>query len=95
MRSDDWRTSVDSQVRGAVFTERPRWHHALEDRVVLQDRLMQAPEILARLQAEIVQQNATRLPVDLERVRLTPRAIQREHHLSPQPLPQRMLVTSP
>src|SRR5262249_46361908 len=46
----------------------------------------------ARLDAELIDERAARLVVALERVRLTAGAVEREHQLAPQPLPERELI---
>ena len=51
---------------------------------------MQLPQALARLDAELLGEQAARLVVDTQRVRLTAGAIEREHQLPAQPLAQRM-----
>ncbi len=51
---------------------------------------MQAPQLGARLDADLLDKRAPGRPVSLERVGLAPAAVQREHELSAQTLAQRM-----
>ena len=54
-----------------------------------QNRLLELPQLLARLEAEALGQFGARLAIGGERVRLTARPIQGEHELRAQPLPVR------
>ena len=56
-----------------------------------EDRLLEPLQRLARLDAEIVDERPPRLGVGLERVRLPVGAIEGQHLLRAEPLPQRML----
>ena len=47
--------------------------------VLAQDRLLEVPQLGARLEPELVEERLARLPVGLERVRLPSRAVEREH----------------
>ena len=58
----------------------------LERRVLGQDRGLQALELRARVEAEVLHQRVPRAPVGLERVGLAPGAVQREHQLRVQAL---------
>jgi hypothetical protein len=51
-----------------------------------QDRLLQVTQRTARLEPEFLDQKAPRLPVALERVRLTTGAVERQHQLPAQSL---------
>ena len=57
----------------------PRARGAIERRVLREDRILQAPQLGARLDTDLVDQDRARLPVGLERLRLSSAAIQREH----------------
>ena len=59
--------------------------------VLAQDRVVQAPQLGARLDADLLDQRAPRSPVRLERLGLAPAAVEREHPLRVQPLAQRVL----
>src|SRR6476661_1740745 len=63
----------------------------IERRVLAQDRRLETPELLARVEPELVQQTLACGPVRLERVGLAPRAVEREHELAVQVLAQRVL----
>src|SRR6185437_1129452 len=63
----------------------------LELRVMSQHAALELPERLARLEAELVGEQAAGLAVDVERLGLTSRAVQGEHQEASQPLPERML----
>jgi hypothetical protein len=55
-----------------------------------EDRSLELLQLLARLQAEIVEEDAPRLLIGVQRVGLPARSIQRQHQLRPQPLEQRL-----
>ncbi len=59
--------------------------------IVIQDLPLEALQLPARLDAELVDERPSRGLVDVERVRLAPRAIEREHQLATQPLLEWML----
>jgi hypothetical protein len=59
--------------------------------VLAQDRLVQAPQLRARLHADLLHEHRPRLAVCVECLRLPAAAIQRPHPLRVQPLPQRIL----
>ena len=59
--------------------------------VLAEDRLLQLPQLGAGLQAELVEERLARGAVRLQRVRLAPRAVEREHQQAAQPFPERML----
>jgi hypothetical protein len=65
---------------------------AVEGRVLLQDRLMQVAERAARLDPELAHERSPSVLVDLERLSLTPRPIEREHELTAQRLSQGLRV---
>ena len=59
--------------------------------VLAQDRLVQAPQLRAGLHADLLHQHRSRLAVGVERLRLPTAAIQGQHALRVQALPQRVL----
>ena len=67
----------------------PRRRHArglIEAAVLAENPLMQLSQPAARLDAELLGERGARGPVDLERLALTPAAIEREHELTSEPL---------
>ena len=76
----------DTRAAGAVAASR-RWpglggrrsRGAVERRVLGKDRVLQAPQLAARLDADLLDQHGARLAVGLEGLRLAPAAVQREH----------------
>ena len=65
---------------------------ARERGIVLEDRALEPVELLARLDAELVDQQPPPVAVDLQRLRLPPRAVEGEHELSAQALAQRVFT---
>src|SRR5205085_3342723 len=59
--------------------------------VVPEDRGLELPELLARLEAQILIQKLPRTAIRVERVNLATGAIEREHQVMPQALAVRML----
>ena len=57
-----------------------------------EDRLLESLQGLARLDAELVDERLTRLPIGVERVGLPAGAVEGEHLLGAQTLPERMLA---
>jgi len=57
---------------------------------VVEDPPLELPQLVARLESEIVDEQLPALPVDGQRICLPPRSIEREHELGPGPLAQRM-----
>ena len=53
---------------------------------------MHAAQKRARLEAQLLDEQLAALAIDLERLRLPARAVEREHQLGAQPLAQRMSV---
>ncbi len=53
---------------------------------------MHAAQERARLEAELLDEQLPALAIDLERLRLPTGAVEREHQLRPEPLPERMLA---
>ena len=64
----------------------------LERGVLLQDRVVEAAQLRARLDPDLLHQHRAGRPVRLERVGLAARAVQGEHPLRMQPLAQRLLA---
>jgi hypothetical protein len=58
----------------------------IEVRVLPQDGLLEVLKLAGRLQAELLGERASRVPVARKRVGLTTRAVQREHELRAQAL---------
>ena len=57
-----------------------------------QDRLLELPELLAGLQPEALRQLAPRITVGTEGLGLAGRAVEREHQLAAQALPERVVA---
>ena len=72
-----------------------RWGGGGERFVLLEDRALEATQLLARLQPELVDEQAASLLVCRERVRLAPGPVQRQHQLAAQALAQRVLPDEP
>jgi hypothetical protein len=66
-------------------------HRQRQRRVLRQDRALQLPQPLARLDAQLLDQLAAGVLVGLQRVGLAVRAVEREHQLRAQPLAERVL----
>ena len=62
----------------------------LQIRLVAQHGLLQPAQVRARLEPELVDQRPPRVGVGLERLGLPAAAVQREHQLRAEPLPQRV-----
>ena len=56
-----------------------------------EDRALQPAQCRRRLDTELVPQRLPHPPVDLERLRLPTRSVEREHQLRAQPLSRRVL----
>ena len=56
--------------------------------VVREDRLLEPPELRPRLEPQLVGEHAPRLLERLERVGLAAAAVERQHQLPPEPLPE-------
>src|SRR5581483_239289 len=63
----------------------------VQRRVLAEDRLLELPERRTGLEAELGDEGAPRVGEDPERLRLPARAVEREHLLAAEPLPQRVL----
>ena len=64
----------------------------IEFRIVLEDRLLELAELAARLQPELIGEQVPAAAVDVERVRLPSRAVEREHQLRPPAFPERIVA---
>ena len=62
-----------------------------ERRILAQDRRFQPPQLLARLDAEVLAERAPRLAIRVERLCLPAAAVEREHELAAEPLAVRVL----
>ena len=60
-------------------------------RIVREDRFLEPPEIRARLEPQLVREHAPCLLERLERIRLAAAAVERQHQLPPEPLPERVV----
>jgi hypothetical protein len=56
-----------------------------------QDRLLEVLELAAGLQAQVLDQQSSHLPVDAQRLGMPPGAMQRQHQLCVEPLAKRVL----
>ena len=69
---------------------RRRLDDRVQRRVLTEDRLLEVTQSLARLDPELLDEDATSVPVGLERLSLAPGAVEREHQLAPEALAQRV-----
>ena len=60
--------------------------------VLVEDRPLELLKGRARLDAQLVDEQTPRLPIDLERLRLPSGAVERQHELRAKPLAERMLA---
>ena len=81
----------DGRRARQLARELPRSDLHLERGVLAQDRVLQAAELRAGLDADLLHQHAARLLIRLERLGLPPAAVQREHALRVQALAQGVL----
>ena len=65
--------------------------HEVERGILSQDCLLELTQGTAGVDPELLDQHPARLLVDLERLRLTARPIERQHQLAAQALPERVL----
>jgi hypothetical protein len=79
--------AADEQVARLLRLRRP----AIERRILAEDRLLEAPQLGAGLDAELVDQRAARVAVDVERLRLAAAAIERQHQLATRAFAERVL----
>ena len=68
-----------------------RRRRQLEGGILAQDPPLQLLQRLSRLDTELVDERAPRVLVDVERLRLAPRPVERQHQLGAQSLAQRVL----
>jgi hypothetical protein len=61
-----------------------------EDRILAKDRLLELVEGRARLDAQLVDEQTARLPIDLERIGLSTGAVERSHERRAEPLAKRV-----
>jgi hypothetical protein len=61
-----------------------------QGRVLAQNRSLELAKCRSRLEAELFRQMLARCAVDVERLRLPPRSIERQHQLRGQPLAERL-----
>ena len=59
--------------------------------ILTEDRLMQLPQLDARLDPELLHERLPRIAIGVERIGLPPRPVEREHELSAQALAEAML----
>jgi hypothetical protein len=64
----------------------------IERRILVENPALELPQRQRRLDPERLHERAPRIAVRLQRICLPPRAVQREHQLGTQPLPQRVLA---
>ena len=83
-------TSAPAPASARRRSSRRRRAREVERRILAQDRLLELAERLARLDAELLDEPLARVRVDAQRLRLPPRAVEREHELPAQPLAQRV-----
>jgi hypothetical protein len=67
----------------------------VEGRILVEDRLVQLAQRTTRLNPQLLNKRSTSGLIDLERLRLTPRTVERQHELATQPLAKRMLANQP
>src|SRR6266496_1756047 len=63
----------------------------IEHGLLTQDCLLDRLQARPRLEADLLDEIASRLPVDLQSLGLAPRAVEGDHQLAAQPLAERML----
>ena len=64
----------------------------VERRILAQDCLLELTQLARGIDPELVHERTPSVLIDLERLRLPTRAVEREHQLCTQPLAQRMLA---
>ena len=79
-----------SGLAGRPRLARRRPYCEIETGILLEDRPLETLQGRAGVDAELLHQRMPRVLERLERLRLSPGAIQREHELSAEPLPERM-----
>ena len=63
--------------------------------ILREDAPLEIPEVVTRLESQLLGEGATGVPVGIERIRLAPRAIERQHELSSQAFAVRMGANEP
>ena len=93
LASDEGRRAGGGKLARAAATAARRQNGTryCELRIMIQDLALEALQLLARLDPELVDECAPRRLIDLERLGLTPGSVEREHELAAQPLLKRML----
>src|SRR5262245_10083260 len=84
------RASADERS-ALILARRFRDRCRVERRILVEDRLVQVAERATRLDAELLDERAPRVLVRGQRLALSPRAVEREHQLRPQPFAERAL----
>ena len=90
--ADERRERRPTRARAAAA--RPA-RSGLSDGILVQDRVLQRAQLRAGLDAEVAGEHAARVLVGVERLRLAPAAVEREHELGDEPLARRMLGDEP
>ena len=85
LTADERRTRVELGRQRLGFQPR-----RIELRILAQDRVVQLAQRGSGLDADLLDERGSRLPVGLQRLRLASRAVQREHPLRLQPFAQRV-----
>jgi hypothetical protein len=76
--------AIDEQRRGRPQVAATRCgRHCSDRRILREDRLLQSPQLRARLQPQLVCKHPPRLVEGLQRIRLAAAAVQRQHQLPP------------
>ncbi len=75
-----------------ILRESRRRRSRRERLVLLQDRPLQSPELLARLEPEFLVEATAAGPIDVQGFGLAPAAIEREHQLTAETLAERVLA---
>jgi hypothetical protein len=63
----------------------------VESRLLRENRLLESPQMRARLHPELVGEQPPASPIDLERLRLPVRTVERQHQLAAKTVAQRVL----
>src|SRR5919204_383131 len=73
----------------------PGDHRVVERRVLTEDPLLELSQFLSRLDPELIDENAPRVAIDVERLDLPPRSVKRQHELGADALAQGVLRYQP
>ena len=79
---DDRQPSREEQLRDLLEVLLRRRSPSRRRRLLTQDRGVELPQERPRLEPEALDERFAAFPVDLERVGLAPRAVEREHQLA-------------